>query len=163
MAPGLGDEQLVPGRRRDAIPVGSKRGQPSARGAQGRSHQGSSAALVAGRALRGWQHEQGGREKEAQGLSRWLSCWRVRRRFEPRGHTAPGRRRRRRRRSARTLPPTCSTRGAARLCPGAAHGSNRCRPITRLLPLPLSAMRPLRQCTPRTRRQIPLHWQHSRR
>ena len=43
---------------------------------------------------------------------------------------------------------------AARL--GAAHGSNRCRPTTRLLPLPLSAMRPLRQCTPRTRRQIPL-------
>ena len=39
---------------------------------------------------------------------------------------------------------------------GAAHGSNRCRPTTRLLPLPLSAMRPLRQCTPRTRRQIPL-------
>ena len=39
---------------------------------------------------------------------------------------------------------------------GAAHGSNRCRPTTRLLPLPLSAMRPLRQCTPQTRRQIPL-------
>ena len=48
------------------------------------------------------------------------------------------------------------TYGATPPRPGAAHGSNGCRPTTRLLPLPLSAMRPLRQCTPRTRRQIPL-------
>ena len=67
-----------------------------------------------------------------------------------------------------TSPPQAPRDGSAHSCGstrtygatpprlGAAHGSNRCRPTTRLLPLPLSAMRPLRQCTPRTRRQIPL-------
>ena len=65
----------------------------------------------------------------------------------PRRHLATGRRTRAAQRRTTERPPP-------RL--GAAHGSNRCRPTTRLLPLPLSAMRPLRQCTPRTRRQIPL-------
>ena len=68
-------------------------------------------------------------------------------RHHPRRHLATGRRTRAAQRRTTERPPP-------RL--GAAHGSNRCRPTTRLLPLPLSAMRPLRQCTPRTRRQIPL-------
>ena len=42
----------------------------------------TAAALEAGRALGGWRREQGGREMP-KGTSRWLSCWRVRRRFEP--------------------------------------------------------------------------------
>ena len=70
-----------------------------------------------------------------------------RRDITPRRHLATGRRTRAAQRRTTERPPP-------RL--GAAHGSNRCRPTTRLLPLPLSAMRPLRQCTPQTRRQIPL-------